>query len=378
MKKSFLFTPGPVQVPEAVLLEMAQPILHHRTPQFSAIFRDTIEKLKWLYQTKSDVLILTSTGTGGMEGSVVNFLSRGDKAIWVNGGKFGERWGELLSAFGCEGIEVKSEWGQAVDPEAIRKALDEHPDAKAVYIQASETSTATMHPVKEIAALVKDRPGTLFVVDAITGLGAFDIPMDEWGIDVMISGSQKALMLPPGLAVVGVSEKAWGFAEKSDLPKYYLNFLKERKNHAKDTTSYTSAVTLVIGLNKALSLMQEDGLETIFNRTEKLAKATREALKAIGLKLLSENPAPSVTGAYVPEGIDGGKFTKLLRDTYGVALAGGQAHLKGKIFRISHMGYMTEWDTYTALTAVEKGLKEMGYDCEIGRAAGVAAKILGE
>lgn len=378
MKKNYLYAPGPTPVPEAALLEMANPIIHHRTPQFSAIFKETIEKLKWVFQTQNDVLILAASGTGGMEGSIVNFLSKGDKAIWINGGKFGERWGAILKAYGVTGIEVSVEWGKAIPVESVKKALDDNPDAKAVYIQASETSTGACHPIKEIAALLKDRPNTILVVDAITALGAFNVPTDEWGIDVVISGSQKALMLPPGLAVVSISKKAWALNESSNLPKFYFDFKKELKNHQKNTTAYTPAVTLIIGLNKTLGLMQQEGLEAIFARTEKFAKATREALNAIGVKLFAPTaPSPSVTSAWVPEGVDGEKFVKLLRDTYGVTIAGGQEPMKGKIFRVSHMGYLGEWDVYTSLTAVEKGLNALGFPCEIGKAAGVAAKILG-
>ncbi len=378
MKRTFLYTPGPTQVPEDALLEMARPIIHHRTPQFEAIFADTLKKLKWLFQTQNDVLILASSGTGAMEGSVVNFLSKGDKAIVVNAGKFGERWGEICRAYGVEVIELKIEWGKAVKVEDVKAALDANPDVKAVYITASETSTGVAHPIKEVAALVKERENTIIVVDAITALGAFNVPTDEWGLDVVVSGSQKALMLPPGLGVVSISEKAWKLAETSTLPKFYFNFKKERKNHLKNTTAYTAAVTLVIGLNKTLSMMQEDGLETVFARTEKMAHACREAVQAIGLKLLAPTcPSPSVTSVFLPESVDGGKLVKLMRDTYGVGMAGGQDDLKGRIIRISHMGYVGEWDLYIALTAVEKALNQLGHVTPIGKAVGVAAAIMG-
>ena len=375
--KRYLYTPGPVMIPESTLLEMAQPIIHHRTPQFSAIFADTLKKLKWLFQTEYDVLVMASTGTGGMEASVTNFLSPGDKAIYINAGKFGERWDKIFRAYGIEGIELQAEWGQPIDVAEVRKALDANPDVKGVYVQASETSTGVAHPIEEIAKLTAEREQTILVVDAITALGAFDMPMDKWGIDVMISGSQKALMLPPGLSVVGVSQKAWKLNETAKCPHFYFDLATERKKHYKnDTTNFTSAVTLIIGLNHNLSLMQEEGLENLFARTLKMAAATRAGLEAIGVKLFApDSPAPSVTSAWVPEGIDGKAFVKSMRDDLGVAVAGGQEPYKGKIFRVSHMGYLCEWDVYNALTAIEKGLSNFGYDVVMGTAAGAAAKV---
>ncbi len=378
MKKRYLLSPGPTAVPENVLLKMAEPMIHHRTPQFSAIFAEVKKDLKYLFQTKQEVLILASSGTGAMESAVTNLFCKGDKVVYVNGGKFGERWGQISRAYGLEVIEVKVEWGQAVDVSAVKEILDRDPEIKGVLVQASETSTTVAHPVKELAELTKERE-TLIVVDGITAVGVSDIPMDDWGIDVLVSGSQKAFMLPPGLAFIALSDKAWGFAERSDLPRYYFDLAKENKNQAagKDTTAYTPAVSLIIGLSEVLRMVKEEGLENLFARHRTLARATRAAVKALDLKLLApDSPADSATGAYVPEGIDGGKFVKFLRDDMGVTLAGGQDHLKGKIFRIAHLGYYDTFDILIAVSAIEMALKKFGHPVDLGRGVAAAQEIL--
>ena len=328
MKKTLLLTPGPTPVPEDVLEALSRPMIHHRHEPFKAVLSDVREDLKYLFQTREEVLIFAASGTGAMEGAVSNLLCRGDTAIVVRGGKFGERWGEICEAYGVKFIPIDVEWGQAVDPARVQEALDKAPEAKAVYMQASETSTAVRHPVKEIADLVAGRENTVFVVDAITALGVFDLPVDEWKIDVVVTGSQKALMLPPGLAFASVSEKAWGFVEKSDLPRFYFDFAKEKKNLPKNQTAYTSSVSMIIGLQAALKRIREEGLENLFARTEMLAQATRAGVKALGLELLApDSPSPACTAVKVPEGVDGAKIPSLIRDSYGVAVAGGQAHL---------------------------------------------------
>ena len=258
MKKTLLLTPGPTPVPEDVLEAMARPMIHHRHEPFRAVIEKVKQDLKVLFQTKNDVLILGSTGTGAMEGAVSNLLSRGDKAIVVRGGKFGERWGEICEAYGVQTIPVDVEWGKAVDAGQVRTALDQAPDAKAVLLQASETSTGVKHPVREIADLVAARENTVIVVDAITALGVFDIPTDTWKLDVVVTGSQKALMLPPGLAFACLSEKAWRLAKESDLPKYYFDFAKEKKNLEKNQTAYTSSVSLIMGLEASLERIKQE------------------------------------------------------------------------------------------------------------------------
>ena len=367
MNKKYLFAPGPTQVPPDVLLRMAHPMIHHRSPDFTPVMEDVSSGLKWLFQTSNDVLILASSGTGAMEGSVSNFLTPGDKAITVNGGKFGERWGKICKAFGIIANEIKVEWGDAVDPTVISDLLKKDPSIKAVYVQASETSTGVAHDVKTIGEIVKNYPDTMFVVDAITALGVFDIKPDEWGIDILITGSQKALMLPPGLAFASVSEKAWRKNETAKCPRFYFDFKKERDNIKKNTTAYTPAVSLIIGLQQVLKSLKEEGLENIFARHRLLATATREGMKGFGLELLPKtSPSDAVTAVKAPEGFDGQQIYKRFRERHGITAAGGQDHLKGKIFRISHMGYCDKFDVITAIAATEMVLKEMGYPGELG------------
>ena len=377
MKKKYLFSPGPTMLPPEVLLKMAEPIMHHREPEFEKIFSEIREELKYLFQTKNEVLIFTSSGTGAMEGAVSNILSKGDKALVIRGGKFGERWGEICKAYGIEFISIDVEWGKAVDPRQIQKTLESNPAIRAVYTQASETSTGARHPIREIAEIVKKHEETVVVVDAITGIGVFHIPMDEWGIDVLISGSQKALMLPPGLAFAALSDKAWKFVERSNLPKFYFDFKKELKSAQKNQNSFTPAISLFIGLRESLHLIRTEGLEAVFQRHEKLAEATRVAVKALGLELYApDSPSNAVTAVKVPEGIQGGKLKNLFFDKFGITVAGGQDQAKGKIIRIAHLGYYGRLDMVMVISALEMLLKEMGYPFELGTGVKAAEEIL--
>ncbi len=377
MIKRYLLAPGPTPVPPEVLLAMAQPIIHHRAPEFAELFGQVREDLKWLFQTASDVLILASSGTGGMEGSVANFLSPGDKALCVNGGKFGERWGKLCKTFGVQVTELKVEWGQAVDPQAVADALKKDPSIKAVYVQASETSTGVAHDVRKIAEIVRSCEDTIVVVDAITALGVMDLKTDDWGLDVVITGSQKALMLPPGLAFVSVSDKAWRLADKAKNAAFYFDFKKERSSQAKNQTAYTPAVSMILGLQQVLKMLKAEGLEAVFSRQAKLAQATREGVQAAGLALLAkDSPSNAVTAIRAPEGVDGQAIYKNLRVQYGITAAGGQDHLKGKIFRVSHMGYMDRFDVITALAAIEMTLKGLGHPVTLGSAVARAEELL--
>ena len=377
MLKKQLFSPGPTPVPERISLAMAGPIMHHRDPAYEELFQEVREGLQYVFQTKNEVLVLASSGTGAMEGAVCNTLSRGDEALVVRGGKFGERWGEICEAYGVRFNPIDVPWGKAVDPLVIEKALDAQPAIKAVFIQASETSTGVMHPIKEIADIVKKRNGTILVVDAISGLGVFDLPMDKWGLDVVISGSQKAFMLPPGLGFVALSEKAWKFVKQSNLPKYYFNFEKEAASTQKNQSQFTPAISLVVGLRESLKMFREEGLENVFKRHEKLARATREAVKALGLELLApESPSNALTAIKAPEGIDGKKLKKNFEDMYGLIIAGGQSQLKGKIIRIAHIGYFQPLDIIQAVSALELILKDMGYPVELGAGVKVAEEIL--
>ena len=379
MKKKYLLAPGPTPVPPEALLSMAHPIIHHRTPQFSAIFEEVKKGLQKIFQTEQDVLVLASSGTGAMESAVSNIFNKGDKVLVVNGGKFGERWGKISEAYGLQVIWLDVEWGRAVKVEDVKKVLEQEGNVRGVLVQASETSTTVVHPVEELAKLTGRRDDCLLVVDGITGVGVFPIPMDEWGIDVLISGSQKAFMLPPGLSFIALSEKAWGFVEKSQLPRFYFDLKKERKSLGKNTTAYTPAVSLIIGLQDVLRLIESTGLDNIYKKNHRLARATQEAAKALGLRLLApDSPSDAATGVWLPDGIDGGKFTKALKDDFGVTVAGGQEQLKGKIIRISHMGYIDTFDIIVAISAIEMALKRFGYDIGFGVGVGRAQEVLSE
>lgn len=376
MLKRYLLAPGPTQVPPEILLKMAMPLIHHRSPDFIPVLEEAKNGLKWLYQTKNDVLILCSTGTGGMVGAVNNFFSPGEKVLTINGGKFGERWTEIGNAYGLDVREIKVEWGHAVKPEAVEETLKKELDIKGVFVQASETSTGVYHDIKTIAEIVNKYDDTLLIVDAITGLVAHDLKTDEWDIDVMVGGSQKGVMLPPGLAFVSVSEKAWKRATRSKAPKFYFNFPVERKKLQDNQTNFTSPVTLIIGLNDALKMLKIEGLQNVFNRHAKLAHATREAVKAIGLELFpKESPSNAVTAIRAPEGIDGQVIYKTLRENYGITTAGGQGQAKGKIFRISNLGYTDSFDIIVAISAVEMTLKGLGFPVDLGRGVAVAEEL---
>lgn len=377
MLKRYIFAPGPTPVPSEVLLAMAMPIIHHRSPDFLPMLDSAKKGLQWLYQTKNDVLILCSTGTGGMVGSVNNFFSPGDKVITINGGKFGERWTKICQAYGLKVKEILVEWGYAVRLEDVENALKKDPAIKGVFVQASETSTGVYHDIKALASIVGRFENTILVVDAISALVAHDLRMDEWGIDVLIGGSQKGLMLPPGLAFVGISEKAWRFADNAKCPKFYFNFKKERDALAKNQTNFTSPVTLIIGLNESIKLLQREGLQNAFKRHAKLAAATRAAVNAIGLELFSkESPSNAVTAICAPPGIDGQAIYKNLREKYGITAAGGQGGAKGKIFRIAHLGYADMFDVITAIAGVEMVLKGMGHPVKLGTGVAVAEEML--
>lgn len=330
------------------------------------------EQLKPLFGTRQEVVLLSSSGTGAMEAAVTNLLAPGDAAIFINGGKFGERWGKLLAAHGMAGHEISVEWGRAVRPEQVKDALRARPEARAVFVQASETSTCAVHPVAEIASITHRRD-VMLVVDGITSVGVFEQKMDEWGIDALITGSQKALMLPPGLGMIALSPRAWQRAEKLKTPRFYFDLPRELKAQRDEhTTAWTASVSLVFGLNKALGMIHAETLPRVFARHQLMAEAARAAAPALKLKLLSpDNPAPGVTGILTPAGIDGSKLVRHLREALGVSVQGGQDQMKGKLVRIGHMGYLGPFDMVVAVSALELGLHHLGYRFAIG--AGVAA-----
>jgi len=357
---------------------MALPVIHHRTPQFSAVLDEVQAGLRELFGTAHEVLVLAASGTGAMEGAVTNLLSPGDEAIIVNGGKFGERWTKICQAYGVRPHEVVVEWGRAVRPEMVGEALAAYPAARAVFVQASETSTCVLHPVPALAELCRRRD-TLLVVDGITAVGVIDLPMDRLGIDVLITGSQKALMLPPGLAFVGLSPRAWAATEQSRLPRFYFDFRRERKGIAERSTAWTPAISLINGLRVALGMMRSEGWANVHARHDRLARATRAAATALGLRLLApEAPSPAATGVMLPETVDGSALFRYLRDRMGVTFAGGQDRLKGKIIRLSHLGYVDAFDVVTGVAALELALHHFGARVELGRGVGAAENVLAE
>lgn len=377
MLKKYLLAPGPTPVPPEVALAMAAPVVLHRTPGFSELFRRVADCSGELFGTSQPVLTLSCSGTGAMEAAVTNTLSPGDRVIVVSGGKFGERWAEISRTFGLEVVEVPVEWGRAVDPAAVEAALKAHPDAKAVMVQHSETSTTALHPVEELARLTKGTEA-LLIVDGITSVGVVDCPMDATGIDVLVTGSQKALMLPPGLALVAMSAKAWKASAKAKLPRYYFDLAKAKKNLEENTSAFTPPVSLLYGLDAVYRLVgAEGGWPEVYRRHRILAEATRRGVEAIGLCLLAHSaPSPAATGVWVPDGIDGGALTKHLRDRLGVTIAGGQGKLKGKILRLAHIGYADCFDVVVGLSALEMALRHFGHDVAFGRGPGAAEEVL--
>lgn len=373
--KLMLMIPGPTPVPEKVLLALSKHPIGHRSSDFTPIVAEITQNLKWLHQTQNDVLILAASGTGAMEAGIINFLSPGDRVLVGNNGKFGERWGLLCKAFGLEVEEITAEWGKALDPEQFREKLeaDTEKQFKAVIITHSETSTGVLNDLETINRHVKAHGEALMIVDAVTSLGAVNVPVDEWGIDVVASGSQKGYMIPPGLGFVSVSPKAWEAYKTAKLPRFYLDLGKYRKDAAKNSTPFTPPVNLFFALQAALNMMKAEGLENIFARHQRLTLATRSAMKALGLPLFGpdEVASPAIT-AVAPVQVDAEKIRSIAKKRFDIVLAGGQDHLKGKIFRIGHLGFVCDRDILAAVGALESALVELGYE-GFTPGAGVAA-----
>jgi len=375
MRKEYLLAPGPTQVPPEVLLEMAKPVFHHRTAEYRKLHEDTLGALKAVFRTSNDVFISSSSGTGSMETAVCNVLGPGDKAIAIQGGKFGERWVELCESFGAETIVIDVQWGKPVDPEAVRKALKQNPGVKAVYATLVETSTGAVADIEALGAVVKETDA-LLVVDGISSVGAIPCETDAWGIDMLVVGSQKALMMPPGLSFITVSPKAWAVIDAHKPAAYYFDLKLARKAMKTFDNPWTPAVTLVLALKKALDIIIQRGVEQVWQDTRRLAEATRAAAKAIGLELYADPPADCVTAITLPDGIDGEKLVKIMRIDNGVTVAGGQSQLKGKIVRISHMGYVGDYDVIIGISALEMLLAQMGYEFEMGAGVRAAQQVL--
>ena len=356
---TILLTPGPTPVPEVTRKLMAEPIFHHRTPRYRKIFGDVSERLKKVFMTKNPVYTFTGSGSLAMEAALVNFHSAGDKVLVVENGKFAERFTAIAKAFGLVPVSLKVPYGEAVEPRAIEEALKKDPDIKAVCLQLCETSTAVLSDIKTIGGIVA-KTNALLIVDAISGLGADRLETDNWHVDLVIAGSQKALMLPPGLAFLSVSEKAKARMAAAKLPRFYYDLKYYEKSLKDSDTPWTPALTLVIGLQKSLDLIEKEGIENVFKRCAANAAFTRESLQKLGLKLFSKAPSSTVTAACLPEGVDGEKLCQVMRDEKGIAMAGGQGdQMKGKVVRICHMGAITKKDIEAGLKVLSETLKEM-------------------
>lgn len=358
-----LMIPGPTPVPEKVLLSLAKHPIGHRSGDFSKVIAEINQGLKWLHQTQNEILSLTVSGTGAMEAGMINFLSPGDRVLVGVNGKFGDRWAQIAEVFGLQTERISAEWGQALNPEEFRTKLeaDTNKEIKAVIITHSETSTGVLNDLETINKHVKAHGEALIIVDAVTSLGAYNLPIDELGLDVVASGSQKGYMIPPGLGFICVSDKAWKAYENSEFPRFYMDLGKYKKANAKDSSPFTPPVNLMFGLQTALQMMQREGLDNIFARHQRLTQASRAAAKAMGLKLFApDNAASTAVTAIEPAPIDAEKIRSMIKQKYDIALAGGQDHLKGKVFRIGHLGFVSDRDLLTVISCLEATLIELG------------------
>jgi len=377
-RKLRLMIPGPTPVPPEVSEAMARPMIGHRSKDFAAVIERLTGKLQQVLQTKNEVFILTSSGTGGLEAAVANTVNPGDRVLALVGGKFGERFRDLARIYGAEVIELAFEWGRAYDLEQVRERLAADPEIKVVLATQNETSTGVVNDIAALAAIVRDHQAIL-CVDAVSGLGGIELKTDEWGVDIVVTASQKALMTPPGLAVVSVSEKAWARIAQCRSPRYYFSLEAARKSLAKWNTAYTPGVSLFFGLEAALDLMLAEGLDNVYARHRLLGRAARAGVRALGLELLPVEEAacsPVVTAVKAPAGMNADDLRKLLLDRYGILFAGGQAQLKGKIFRIAHMGYADRLDVLTSLAALEMGLAAFGLPVNLGSGVRAAQEVL--
>jgi aspartate aminotransferase-like enzyme len=371
IKKQRLLTPGPTPLYPKALYAMMGSDIHHRTQDFSNIYKTVLADLKEVFGTANDVLPLVASGTGAMEASVSNLFSAGDKAIVCSAGKFGERWVEIAKAYGLDAVVLQAEYGDIVTPDRVAEALNANPNTRGVFVQASETSTGASHDVRAMAEAIR-KTDAIFVIDAITGLGTQPLDIDGWGLDVVIGGSQKAFMIPPGMAFISLSPKAWAFNETAKLPRYYFNLKKERKNAAGGETSWTPATSLVLALAEALKYIKQVGMANLVDNAQQLAAATRAAIVELGLELFApKSPAASVTAVRAPKGMDSGVIVKEFRNRFGSIITNGQGSMKGQIFRIAHLGYFDFPDLFALIAELEIILAANDVPVKFG--AGVAA-----
>ncbi|MCS6951982.1 MAG: alanine--glyoxylate aminotransferase family protein [Bryobacterales bacterium] len=378
IRKQRLLTPGPTPLYPPALQAMMGSDIHHRTEDFRQLYRRVLADLKEILGTSHDVLVLVSSGTGAMEAAVSNFFSRGDKVIVCSAGKFGERWVELARAFGLEATVLEANYGDVVSPARVAEALAREPETRGVFVQASETSTGAAHDVRAMGEAVS-QTDAIFVVDAITGLGTMPLDIDGWGLDVVIGGSQKAFMIPPGLAFLTVSPKAWARAESASLPHYYFDLKKEKKNAEKGESSWTPSTSLLLALSEALRYIRSVGMDRLIENAQALARATRAAVTALGLELFApHSPAASVTAVKAPPGVDSGIIVKEFRNRFGAIIANGQGSMRGKIFRIAHLGYFDFADLFAVIAELEIILAALGRPVSFGSGVAAAQTVYAE
>ncbi len=377
MQKIRLMSPGPTMVPPEVTAEMSRPMGHHRSDWFRDILHQVTNDLQYIFQTAGQCLLVTGSGTAAMEAAIASTCMPGQKALVSRNGKFSGRWADLVQAIGCELVPLDLEWGQGAQADQVAALLDQHPDLKTVIITHSETTTAARSDLEAIAAVTRQRDDLLLVVDGITSIGAIPFKMDEWGVDLAVTGSQKALMTPPGLGVVAVGPKAWQRIESASPPTFYLDLKAYRKAAETDDTPYTPAITLTMGLRKALEMIRAEGLENIWQRTTALARATRAAAQAMGLKVFAQHPVDSLTAIAFPDTVDVAAFQQKMRDDMGIIVSGGQGPLKNKIIRVNHMGYVDETDTLATIAAMELTLARLAHKFPPAAGTNAALNVLG-
>ncbi len=378
--KLTLMIPGPTPVPERVLKALAKHPIGHRSPEFQQIVKRTTDLLKWLHQTNGDVLTITGSGTAAMEAAIINTLSKGDKVICGENGKFGERWVKVAKAYGLNVTTIKANWGEPLDPKKFQSILENDSEIRAVIITHSETSTGVINDLESISKHVKSHKNAIVIADCVTSIGACNVPMDKWGVDVIASGSQKGYMMPPGLSFVAMNNNAWEATKRSDLPKFYLDLQSYKKTVDKDSNPFTPSVNLYFALEESLLMMKNEGLESIFNRHNRHMKATQEAIKSIGLSLFAKEGfgSPAITSVQ-PNGVDAEKIRKTVKLKFDILLAGGQDHLKGEIFRIGHLGFVNDRDIITAVAAIESTLEQLNeLKKPLGTGVATATKILNQ
>lgn len=379
MPKMRLFIPGPTPLTPEVQRALSSPMINHRGPEYEALQREVVENLQKVFKTNGKVVIFPSAGTGGMEAAIVNFLSPGDKVICASVGVFGDRFASIAKAYGANVVKVDTEWGKAIDPSSLGKALEENPDAKALLMTHNETSTGVTNDLYAVKELLRGRD-ILWIVDAISSLVAIDLPTEELGVDVVVGGSQKAFMIPPGLSFLAVSEKALRCAEESTMPRFYFDIRAMLKSMERNQTPYTPALPQLFALREALRQILDEGLDNVQMRHKRVGEAIRRGIKAMGLKLFADERYASntVTAIYNPEGVDVRKLRSLLREKFGVVIAGGQGAIQNTVFRIGHLGYVDEMDALTVLSALEIGLKALGYPLELGKGVRSAEEYITE